>query len=390
MVSPLARPLLLAADATVEIPAPARPGYLERWIDPTFGSIVTRITGDPGTRIPNIDGTWDAVARHKYSKDAAWNSDQTLLCLARHHGYPSVLILDGRTYEPLFGHNRVPGNELRWHPERPDIMVYVADRALGYWNVRTNKTEPLAEFPGYTKLHLGPYEGNLSRRGDLVVLNGLRAGESVAFAYELQTGRRWPDLHLNASKLDWVSVSPSGRFIVLNGTVDGRHADQTQIYHLDGTRAGEPWAESGRPSHYDLTIDADGEDVAVGVSKSAPDEGRVIARRLRDGRVTVLTSGGYASHTSARNVQRPGWVYVAYQHRNPAWPPYWDEVVAVKLDGSQAVMRIAHLQSRCVDYHSEAHAVPSPDGRRVLWASNWNAPTGRPVGAYVAHLPESF
>jgi len=31
--------------------------------------------------------------------------------------------------------------------------------------------------------------------------------------------------------------------------------------------------------------------------------------------------------------------------------------------------------------------VPSPDGKRVLWASNWNEESGRPIGTYVG-LPE--
>lgn len=123
--------------------------------------------------------------------------------------------------------------------------------------------------------------------------------------------------------------------------------------------------------------------MAVGVSKSKPDDGRVIKRRLRDGAVTVLTAGGYASHTSARNVNRPGWVYVTYQHRGPTWPPYWDEVVAVPLDGSKKVERIAHLHAKRTDYRAEAHCVPSPDGKRILWASTWYAASGRPVSAYV-------
>jgi hypothetical protein len=126
--------------------------------------------------------------------------------------------------------------------------------------------------------------------------------------------------------------------------------------------------------------------VAVGVSKSEPDEGRVIMRRLKDGRVTVLTSGGYASHTSARNVGLPGWVFVTYQHIGPGWPPYWGEVVMVKLDGSLTVRRIAHLRTNHRDYLTESHAVPSPDGRRVLWCSNWGAKSARPIATFVAEV----
>jgi hypothetical protein len=162
--------------------------------------------------------------------------------------------------------------------------------------------------------------------------------------------------------------------------------DRTLVFTLQGEQVTGMWTEYGRPSHYDLTVDENGDEVAVGVSKSKPDEGRVIKRRLRDGKVTVLTAGGYASHTSTRNVDRPGWAYITYQNRdsNSKWGSYRDEVVAVKLDGSMTVERLAHLHTKKLDYVTEAHAVPSPDGRRILWASNWESDTGRPIGTYVA------
>lgn len=365
----------------VEIPSVAQPRYLESFTDPVFGSRVTRITGDPGALISNIDARWNEVARHQYSKNPAWNCDQTLLCLSRHHGFPSKLFLDGTNYQPLFGRNRGPGTEVRWHPKRPDIMVYVNGYTIGYWDVRKDSIEVVATVDGYSDFQIGPWEGNLSLDGRLIVIQAKKSGESVAFAYDLDLGRKYPDLDLNGIDLDWVSVSASGNFIVLNNK-----ADQTQVFELDGTKVGKLWDEYGRPSHYDLAVDESGDDVAVGVSKSKPDDGRVIKRRLSDGKVTVLTDGGYASHASARNVQRPGWVYVTYQHRGPTWPPYWDEVVAVKLDGSMTVERIAHLHTRRTDYLTEAHAIPSPDGKRVLWASAWEAESGRPIGAYVAEM----
>lgn len=368
---------------TVTIPGIPLPGYLESYTDPVFGSKVTRITGIPGTDIPNIDGKWNEIARHHYSKDAAWNCDQSILYLERHRGYPGMLFLDGTTYQPLFGRNKSPGYT-RWHPKKPDLMVYLYDNVIGYWNVRADSTEIAARFEGYSEFRMGPWEGNLSFDGKLVVAEGKKGGTPIAFAYDLDKKQKYPDLLLNDVRADWISVSPSGKYIVLNGKINNKRGDQTQVYDLKGNKVGELWSEYGRPSHYDLTLDENGEDVAVGVSKSRPDEGRVIKRRLRDGQVTVLTTGGYASHTSTRNVKRPGWAYVTYQQRGPTWGPYWDEVVAVKLDGSATVERIAHLHSKRTDYLTEAHAVPSPDGNRVLWASAWGASSGRPIGAYVA------
>ena len=369
--------------AVKDIPAIRKPAYLESYEDPVFGTKVTRITGNPDAGIPNVNGIWAKVARHHYSKDAAWNCDQSLLYLAIHQGRPNRLFLDGENYAVRFTRHNRPGREMRWHPQRPDIMVYVRDNAIGYWDVRKDTTEVIVTFPSYCEFRIGPWEGNLSLDGRLIVVVGMKGENRIAFAYDLEQKQKYPDLVLNDVTIDWVSVSASGKYIVLNGEIDGGK-DRTQVYDLAGNKTTELWEKYGRPSHYDLTIDENGDDIAVGVSKSKPDVGRVIKRRLRDGKVTVLTSGGYAGHTSTRNVRRPGWAYVTYQGRGSAWPPYWDEVVAVKLDGSMTAERIAHLHTKRIDYLTEAHAVPSPDGKRVLWASNWESANGRPIGTYVA------
>jgi hypothetical protein len=375
----------------VAIPGIARPDYLKPMLDPVFKSTVTRITGDVGTEIPGFSGNWNAVARHTYSKYSAWNCDQTLIFLGVHHGFPSMLFLDGTSYQPVFGRNAGPGSETRWHATDPDSMVYVNNLEIGLWNVRTDKTQVIATFPGYSDFKIGPWEGNLSLDGSRIAINAQKGGARVAFAYDIEKKQKYPDLALDMPRVDWVSISASGKYIVINGTIqgnlpDGKHgaSDRTQVYDLEGNKVGSLWSDYGRPSHYDLTLDDQGEDIAVGVAASQPDDGRVIKRRLRDGLITVLTPGGYAGHTSTRNVKRPGWAYTTYQYRGPDWKPYWDEVVAVKLDGSLTVERIAHMHAKDSDYLAQAQAVPSPDGERVLWASNWNAESGRPVATYVA------
>ncbi len=370
--------------AVKDIPAIRKPAYLESYVDPVFGTKVTRITGNPDAGVPNVNGIWAKIARHRYSKSAAWNCDQSLLYLAIHQGRPNRLFLGGENYAVRFARHNGPGRDMGWHPQRPDIMVYVRDNAIGYWDVRKDTTEVIATFPGYCEFRIGPGEGNLSLDGRLIVVVGKKGKDRIAFAYDMKKKHKYPDIILNDVRVDWVSVSASGRYIVLCGRINSERGDQTQVYDLEGSKVTELWEKYGRPSHYDLTVDENGDDIAVGVSKSKPDVGRVIKRRLRDGKVTVLTSGGYAGHTSTRNVRRPGWAYVTYQGRGSAWPPYWDEVVAVKLDGSMTAERIAHLHTKRIDYLTEAHAVPSPDGKRVLWASNWESSSGRSIGTYVA------
>jgi hypothetical protein len=140
-----------------------------------------------------------------------------------------------------------------------------------------------------------------------------------------------------------------------------------------------------------MAIDADGADIYVGISKTPPDEFHIIKRRLDDGKVTALAPYGDASHVSARNIRWPGWVFVSYQGsfehtsamRYPA--PFYSEVIALRIDGSGDIRRIAQTRSVMREYLSEMHASPSPDGTRVIWASNWDV-AGGPISDYVAHL----
>jgi hypothetical protein len=145
------------------------------------------------------------------------------------------------------------------------------------------------------------------------------------------------------------------------------------------------------PSHFDVQIDQNGDEVIAGVSKEAPYSGLVVKRRLSDGFITPLTRSGYASHTSGRNLNRPGWVFVTYQNlqTNPQYLPYINEIDAVKLDGSR-VERICNIRvnkyafsSPSDQYLAEAHGCPSPDGLRVVFASDWNK-GAYPIQAYVA------
>ena len=71
--------------------------------------------------------------------------------------------------------------------------------------------------------------------------------------------------------------------------------------------------------------------------------------------------------------------------RNTHWPaPYQNEIVAVKLDGSR-VERICNTRSIDFTYVAESHGSPSPDGTKVIFASDWDKGTF-PVQAYVVDI----
>lgn len=363
-------------------PGLAKPGYLSTITDPVFGTRITRISGDPGTPVRGIAGErWGAVVRHRYSKDQAWNADESLLVLQRNEGsrLGQALFLDGRTYEPLFARPLPSDSELRWHPRDPGSMLFARGDTFGTWDVRGGLQSILRRFPGYAELRIGPYEGNLSLDGQNIVFTARDpTGEVVIFLYDLATGTKHADIRLKSvtQSLDWASVSASGRYLVVND-----EEDRTVVLDRAGAIVAR-FAEYGRPSHFDLTLDPSGEDIAVGVSKSPPDTGLVIARRLRDGHVTVLTKVGFASHSSVRNRAAPDRIFADFEWSQDG-RDYDGEIVMSSLS-RRAVYRIARHRNLVRDYLSESHASPSVAGDRVVFASNWGAPDGRPVQAYVA------
>lgn len=385
----------IKAEPTVE-----KPGYLQSFIDPVFGSKVTRITGDVGTAIPVVGGTWGDISRPGYEQRPVWNANQSMMILENVNGASRTLFFDGNSYQPLFEKN--PPGEFRWHPKQPNMMTYVRNGAvantceLGLWNVMTEATTIQKVIPGYKDGNLQSV-GNWSADASMVALNATRVsdGKSVAFAVNLSTGTKYPDIDLAAQGIDVadgvLSISPPGDIIVANGArISGGNSDYTMTFDLQGN-ALATFSEYGLPSHFDLSVDNHGNEVAIGVAKTASPAARggtIVMRDLRTAAITALNDGGFSVLVSTRNQNLPGWAFVDDAGvLNPNYyPPYNDEIFAVKLDGSLTVARLAHAHSNWIDYETQGFVVPSPDGLRFVFSSDWNSPGGRPVQTYVVDI----
>jgi hypothetical protein len=90
------------------------------------------------------------------------------------------------------------------------------------------------------------------------------------------------------------------------------------------------------------------------------------------------------SHVSTRNTARPGWAYISNYASSGSFPGL-DEIVAVKLDGSDIVERFCHARSNAGEsyYSLQTHGCPSPDGQRVIFASAWNTTSSSNLYPYV-------
>lgn len=374
----------LAKARVVAAPSMALPGYLQPVADPAFGTPFTRVT-DAGHEI--LPGTFCKLAycTHRYSSSQAWNADQSLLVIS--NGCSGFCFLDGTTFVPLF-HRTIP-NECEWHPVDPALMICVAGSEIYTWNPRLDIRTAAYAFTEYKNLQFGPYKGNPSRDGTRLVVRATNGqGELVAFAYDISAQRKFPDIKLAnlSGRNGYCTISPSGRYVFCaNTTLDG--TDTAYVFTTDGVQL-QHWTEHHRPGHGDMTIDTDGRDVYVGISKASPDKYHVIKRRLDDGAVTDLAPYGNGQHASIRNVNRPGWVFVTYSGTYsdaPDGTPFYQEIIALRIDGSGELRQLIQTRNAKYDYWSETHASPSPDGSQIIWSSNWGQPGG-PVADFVAHL----
>ncbi|MVT71915.1 hypothetical protein GPL20_02105 [Bradyrhizobium cajani] len=361
------------------------PDYLVPITDPDTGATIVRIT-TPGPLGAGL-ACQRAYCTHRYSSAQAWNADQTLLLIA--NGCNGLCFLDGKTYAPLFRRQRE--DECEWHPRDPERMICVIGRKISLWTPRTNAEEIMLTAEGYRGLQFGPGKGNPSRDGRRIAVRGTRAdGAVVAFAFDLANRQKFPDIEVGKlpGRDGVCEISPLGGYIRCSRWVDGK--DEAFIFTVAGDLV-QSWTEHHRPSHGDMTVDADGREVYVGISKADPDIYQVIKRRLDDGMVTALAPRGEASHASTRAIDRPGWVILSYGGdpseiaQLPKFAPFAREVIALRIDGSGEFRRIAHTRNVSHNYWSETHASPSPDGSQIIWSSNWGVPGG-PVFDFVTRL----
>ncbi|HEV7285557.1 MAG TPA: hypothetical protein VGN75_11930 [Kaistia sp.] len=372
--------------ATIAPAGTELPGYLEVTWDPAFGTEFTRIT-KPGMLGAGIVCR-EAYCSHRYSSAQAWNADQSLLVLS--NGCDGMCFFDGQTYKPLF--RRTRSTECEWHPEDSERMICVGGQSIFTWAPRTNREEILFVSTDHHHFQFGPYKGNPSRDGHRVAVRAMRdGGGQVVFAFDLATRKKFPDIELSQlpGTNNACTISPLGlNILCLQETADG--IDQAYVFAIDGTLK-QRWSEHHRPGHGDMTVDSDGSEVYVGISKSDPDKYQIIKRRLSDGVVTPLMRYGEAQHVTLRAIRRPGWAIVSYAgdpaevSRHPGWAPFSREVVALRLDGSGEVRRIVQTHNVPFDYWSETHASPSPDASQIIWSSNWDNPGG-PVLEFVSRL----
>jgi hypothetical protein len=300
----------------------SRPLYLSATPEPTFGTQLMRVGNEPGLPLGGrVAGTWGSDARHVYSKQQPWNSDNSLLTIEnRSGGSPAVVILDGTTYQPkLAPCANYDKYDYRWHPSpahpHEQINVEPTGKELMWFDVTTCTKTRTWTLPITVDYGIGSGEGNPSNDGRFVALGNGSAMFVVDMdprpPYAAYPNKRIGPVYTfaacslgTACTIGNLSVSPSGRYVdVKYGNSVDSTADAHRIFEVDPTtlalkphnmasgslRCG---SYAARPNgwifplkHADMALDPSdqNEDIIVG-GRACPGSslGHVVKVRLRD------------------------------------------------------------------------------------------------------------
>jgi len=254
----------------------------------------------------------------------------------------------------------------------------------------------LDSFSEYEVVHIGPHEGNIDSNDKYVVFVAKKPDDTTFYVilYDIQTKTRvwtktiptqkWEWITRNGSSfwepstLDWLSVSPSGKYIVFNnnnGNTDGMY--RYDINFENKVKLQYKWSDGNLYSeggHGDIGYDTEGNEVFVQFISGVGVYSFNLDKPVELG-IELLHSPYGGGHISCRNTKRPGWCYVTTVGTK------YKRIFALKLDGTGDENIENFSQSHInTDYHN-TYGGASQDGTKVIFNSHWG--TGS-VGTFIA------
>lgn len=416
------------------VPPLDKPRALQSYVDPAFGTTVTRITNAP----------YGTARRTLYSTIQPWNADETLLMLyhtgdndAGHHLY------DGKTYQYIrpmeFAAADIEG--IYWDENDSATLYFVQRRPfndplygkLVKYNVNTRTKTLAADLDSVCGKPANRNSITAKGGNDIQGMAGNTIGlrcandsvnnqsSDVTFHVNVRTGKISPRVTIDPTRPqgsnrfglrhDVAAASMhSGQRVAIQDNVFDK--DMNFLYRLDssigqytarnGTRYTVPKLEHaaiGRmPNGHDAIFSPRYDPAPNGCdADSDAGQGALVAHDVEAGtcRVMVGLSNGWGYplsgvHLSSVSRQNPGWVTMttignrnmSYLTNGRAAPVLFSEISLTYANpDNPTTCRIAHTRTMGKSakkgdsyrgaYFGEPHAVMSPSGSRVLFNSDW-------------------
>ncbi|MBI4458672.1 MAG: hypothetical protein HY648_01270 [Acidobacteria bacterium] len=340
------------------------------YTDPVFGVNIQRLTNALSTS--NLDGGGNLIfITNEYSTMSGFNADNSRILLV-HQSYFALYDGSGRFLKSLpFEINAQ--SEPRWSRSDPNILYYHFVNQLKQYNVTTGASSVVRIFGEYSSVS-GKGESDISYDGNHLVLVG---DDRYIFVYELSTNTKGPALDSGGRRFDSVYITPHNNVTVSWFQAGTSRFTGIELFDRNMTFLRQ-LAHAG--GHMDVALDTDGSEVLVWTNSNDPQplancQNGFVKIKLATGQQTCLLQLDWslAVHISGA----AGWVFVnTYAPGDPnpgssSWVPYTNEILQIKLDGTE-VRRLLHHRSRPFNsYNYQPHVSVSRDGSRFLYSSNY-------------------
>lgn len=328
----------------------------------------------PGLQTNLVRVTNDAT-RHAYSTQQCWNADMTRLMLTFTGPY---YLIDTSDYSILDSAFSKSGDHLVFFdPVDPQSLWADTGNRIKKYTIGSGTPTINHQFTAYDSVSIGVGEGSISNDGRyLAVLGQKSSGKYDVFVYDSVGDTIRSTLNLDsyaAGSLDNCHISQSGKYVVIAWTATSGHeghrvydaSDMSFIYHY-----------STFTGHMDIGFRSNGDEVMVRADGSK----NLVSVRLSDGNARTEIAGAqmtWAYHISCRNIKRPGYAYISFFDTNDTGAYLYKEIFAAKLDASGTINRFSQsFRSGAGGYSHQAHACASPDGSKVIFASDFGSSGG--------------
>lgn len=355
--------------------------------DQVFGTRVRRLSDARNTR-DSSTGMILPYVRHEYATMSPFNSDNSRI-LIQHGSYFALYDGTGRFIKDL-PFEIGPLSEPRWSRSDPAVLYYhpFPGNQLRQYHVGTDVISVVHTFSEYSLIS-GLGESDISFDGDKLVLVG---DNREIFVYTLSTDSKGAVLDgTGLGGVDQLQLTPDNHVLVGWFAAGRNRFNGIELYDLNMNFLRQVAPAIG---HYDVTRDTNGEEVMFWANASDPSPvcpNGIVKVRLSDAQQSCVLplDGSLAHHVSAPD---GGWFFVTtFAPSDPqpllgSWPPYTNEILQVKPDGSE-VRRLVHHRSRPFDpWNWQPQAAVSRDGTRLLYNSNY----GLQVILLLAGFPSEY
>lgn len=370
-------------NSSVSVPPPSYstfqpPTVSSAYVDPTFGTIVKRLTDSGKADLAHTEITYFNMNNSYFVA----MDDKTMYLMDGKDGR-KIKALGSKTMMPWYfrwargNYYTLSGAKKTFNPAK-HFYKYEGNE-IRLYNVDTLEYVVLHKFTEYSEIGPAGGKGDLSQNGRYWLMDGTKPdGKRALFVYDLFKDIKGPECPfdpgvIGSSRYPGVhfgTVSPSGKYIVMtwhtgaSSSFNGHYGIEVfDLYTWRFLRRVHPiWAQ------FELGYDSLGHEVLFAAAGNTSDDirsfnipdlalGDLISVRLDSGTGKKLLdipirAGFSLAYASGQNQ----YVFLSMEARSDSpekqWAPYWGEIIAVPTDGSGKAIRLVHHRSRKVDSHS--------------------------------------